>query len=52
VDADATGEAEVEFGSVLRFLIDGTEVATVTVDARGRAEVELDVPMHRTAAPR
>ena len=64
VDADATGEAEVEFarnapaeqevefsirnlapGIAFTFLIDGTVVATATTDAKGRAEVELDVPM-------
>ena len=69
VDADATGEAEVEFsknapaeqevefsvrnvspGAVLTFVIDGTEVATAKADARGRAEVELDVRMPGTAA--
>ena len=61
-DADAAGEAEVEFaknapadqevefsvrnlapGTVLTFAIDGVDVATATVDSRGRAEVELDV---------
>ena len=64
IDADAAGEAEVEFskaalaeqevefavrnvtpGAVLTFVIDGTDVATVTADARGRAKVELDVRM-------
>ncbi len=71
VDADATGEAEIEFrkaapaqqevefsvrnvqaGAVLTFLIDGTDVATATADARGRAEVELDVRMPGTTASR
>jgi len=71
VDADATGEAEIEFsraapaeqeiefsvrnvpaGAVLTFVIDGTVVATATADARGRAEVELDVRMPGTAAAR
>jgi len=71
VDADAGGEAEVEFskdapatqevefsvrnippGAVLTFAIDGTDVATATVDARGRAGIELDVRMPGTAAAR
>jgi hypothetical protein len=71
VDADATGEAEIEFskaapakqevefsvrnvpaGAVLTFVIDGTDVATATVDTRGRAEVELDVRMPGTSASR
>lgn len=62
VDADAAGDAEVEFakstpatqevefsvrnaqaGRAYTFVIDGSEVATVTADRRGRAEVELDV---------
>jgi hypothetical protein len=62
IDADATGEAEVEFskstpsdqevefsvrnlepGAAITFAIDGTDVATVTADDGGRAEVELDV---------
>ena len=70
-DADATGEAEVEFskaspaeqevefvvrnvqpGAVLTFVIDGREVATATVDSRGRGEVELDVRMPETTASR
>jgi hypothetical protein len=43
-------EQEVEFsvqnlqpGLTLTFVIDGVEVAKATTDARGRAEVELDV---------
>ena len=71
VDADATGEAEVEFartapaeqevefsvrhlapGVALTFVIDGTAIATATTDARGRAEVELEVRMPGTAASR
>jgi hypothetical protein len=71
VDADATGEAEIEFsksapaeqevefsvrnvapGAVLTFVIDGTDVGTVTADRSGRAEVELDVRMPRAAASR
>lgn len=62
VDADATGEAEVEFskatpaeqeiefsvrnlqaGAIVTFVIDGVDIATATVDRRGRAEVELDI---------
>jgi hypothetical protein len=64
LDADAAGEAEVEFsrdrpvlqevefsirnvtpGAPFTFVIDGTAVASATADARGRAEVELDVRM-------
>ena len=71
VDADAHGEAEIEFsrsapaeqevefsveniaaGTVLTFVIDGTHVATATVDQRGRAEVELDVRMPGPTASR
>jgi hypothetical protein len=67
VDADAAGEAEVEFakatpttqevefsvknlqpGATFTFVIDNTDVATATADRRGRAEVELDVPMPGT----
>ena len=61
-DADASGEAEIEFAkatpaaqelefsvanlapnSTFTFVIDGTDVATATTDARGRAETEWDV---------
>jgi hypothetical protein len=71
VDADAAGEAEVEFskaapakqeiefsvrnlqaGVAFTFVIDGVDVATVTADRRGRAEVELDVQMPGTTASR
>jgi hypothetical protein len=71
VDADAGGEAEVEFsknapavqevefavrnvapGAVLTFAIDGVDVATATVDGKGRAEVELDVRMPGMPASR
>ena len=71
VDADATGEAEIEFsksapaeqeiefsvrnlaaGTVLTFVIDGTDVATATADRRGRAEVELEVRMPGATASR
>lgn len=41
---------EVEFsvhnlapGTVVTFVVDGTEVGTATVDTRGRAEIELEV---------
>jgi hypothetical protein len=71
IDADATGEAEIEFsksapaeqevefsvrnltaGTVLTFVIDGTDVATATADKRGRAEVELVVRMPGATASR
>ena len=71
VDADATGEAEVEFSkdapanqevefsirnvspnAAFTFVIDGTVVAGATADARGRAEVEVDVRMPGTTASR
>jgi hypothetical protein len=71
VDADAVGEAEVEFaksaavtqeiefsasglqpGATFTFVIDGQEVATVTADRRGKAEVELDVRLPGAPAPR
>ena len=64
IDADAGGEAEVEFskaaateqeiefsvrnlevGGMFTFVIDGVDVAMATADRRGRAEVELDVPI-------
>jgi hypothetical protein len=67
-DADAAGEAEVEFAKTgattqeveftvrnlqpdtnFVFAIDGTDVASVKTDRRGRAEVELDVRMPGTA---
>jgi hypothetical protein len=55
----APADQEVEFsvrnvaaGAVLTFVIDGTEVATATADARGRAEIELDVRMPGTTASR
>ena len=71
IDADAGGEAEVEFskvaatkqeiefsvrnlqaGSAFTFAIDGIDVATATADRRGRAEVEIDVPLPGTTASR
>ena len=71
VDADAGGDAEVEFsknapatqevefsvrnispGAVLTFTIDGVDVATATVDARGRAGIERDVRTPGAAASR
>ena len=71
VDADAAGEAEVEFakaaptkqeiefsvrnlqaGVAFTFVIDGIDVATATADRRGRAEVEVDVPLPGTTASR
>ncbi len=63
-DADAAGEAEVEFaknapkhqevefkvqqlesGSSVTFLIDGRVVGRSSVDDRGRAELDLEVPI-------
>ncbi len=46
--APATQEIEfsvrgLQAGATFTFVIDGQEVATATADARGRAEVELDV---------
>ncbi len=71
VDADASGEAEVEFstsapaeqdvefsvrnipaGTVLTFVIDGTDLATATADRRGRADLELNVRMPGAADSR
>ena len=62
IDADASGEAEVEFAKTaattqeveftvadlqpqtrFTFVVDGTEIASVTTDRRGRADVEVDV---------
>ena len=55
----APAEQEVEFsvrnvapGAVLTFVVDGTEMATATADKRGRAGVELNVPMPGAAASR
>ena len=69
VDADAAGEAEVEFATAaptkqeiefsvrnlqasvaFTFVIDGVDVATATADRRGRAEVEIDVPLPGTTS--
>lgn len=49
-DAPATQEVEFSIRNVspnatFTFVIDGTPVATAKADARGRAEVELDVRM-------
>ena len=71
VDADAAGDAEVEFskaaptkqevefsvrnlqaGVAFTFVIDGIDVATATADRRGRAEVEVNVPLPGTIASR
>ena len=56
---NAPAVQEVEFavrnvapGAVLTFAIDGVDVATATVDGKGRAEVELDVRMPGTPATR
>jgi hypothetical protein len=47
---DAQAEQEVEFaannltpGGTVTFVIDGTDIATVTVDSQGRAKAELDI---------
>ena len=54
---DAAGEAEVEFevkqlapGARVTFVIDGQEIATVTVDDDGTAEFEADIEMNPKAA--
>jgi hypothetical protein len=71
VDADAAGEAEIEFkqptptrqeveftvshlqpGAQFTFVIDSIDIASATADRRGRAEVELDVPMPGATATR
>ncbi|HEU4689306.1 MAG TPA: hypothetical protein VFS23_13120 [Vicinamibacterales bacterium] len=70
-DADAAGEAEIEFaksapaqqeiefsvrnlapGTSVTFLIDGQIVGQASVDNRGRAELELDLPVRGAAASR
>jgi hypothetical protein len=70
-DADAAGEAEVEFvksapalqeiefsvrnlaaGTSVTFLIDGQVVGQASVDRRGRAELEVDVPIPGAAVSR
>ena len=56
--ASATRQ-EIEFsvrnlqaGVAFTFVIDGVDVATATADRRGRAEVEIDVPLPGTTASR
>jgi hypothetical protein len=56
---NAPAKQEVEFsvrnvapGTVLTFVIDGVDLATATADGKGRAEVDLNVPMPGTAAAR
>ena len=58
VDADASGEAEVEFAvenlqpqASFTFVIDGTDITTVMTDRQGRAEAELDVRMPGAVSP-
>jgi hypothetical protein len=70
-DADAAGEAEVEFaksapakqeiefsvrnlaaGTSVTFIIDGQAVGQASVDRRGRAELEVDVPLSGAAPSR
>jgi len=53
----APANQEVEFSirnvspkAAFTFVIDGVDVATASADSRGRAEVELDVPMPGTAS--
>jgi hypothetical protein len=55
----AATKQEIEFsvrnlqaGAVLTFVIDGVDLATATVDQRGRAELELDVPLPGTTSSR
>ena len=50
-DSDATSVQDIEFsvkgvapGTALTFVIDGIEVAKATSNARGKADVELEVP--------
>ena len=70
-DADAAGEAEVEFsktaptkqeiefsvrnlaaGTSVTFIIEGQPIGQASVDRRGRAELEVDVPIPGAAAPK
>ena len=55
----APTKQEIEFsvrnlqaGVAFTFVIDGIDVATATADRRGRAEVEVDVPLPGTTASR
>ena len=55
----APTKQEIEFsvrnlqpGVAFTFVIDGIDVATATADRRGRAEVEIDVPLPGTTASR
>jgi hypothetical protein len=55
----APARQEIEFsvrnlqpGVVFTFAIDGTDIATVTADRRGRAEIELEVQTTGTPATR
>lgn len=55
----APTEQEVEFSvrnlepnAAITFVIDGIEVSTATTDRRGRAEVELNIPIPGTGASR
>jgi hypothetical protein len=50
---------EIEFGvrnlppdAALTFVVDGTTIGTATTDRRGRAELEVDIPMPGATAPR
>ena len=55
----AASEQEIEFsvrnlevGGMFTFVIDGVDVGTATADRRGRAEVEVDVPIPGTTPSR
>jgi hypothetical protein len=55
----APAQQEIEFSvrnlpadTPVTFVIDGVEVATATVDRRGRAEIEVDVPLPGAATSR
>ena len=55
----APAEQEVEFSvrnlepnTAITFVIDGVEVSMATTDRRGRAEIELDIPIPGTGAAR
>ena len=71
IDADAAGEAEIEFaqnapseqevefsvtnvapGAVFTFVIDGTQVGSAKANAKGEAELEIDVRIAGPAASR
>jgi hypothetical protein len=56
---NAPREQEIEFsvrnlapGTAVTFLIDGQVIGKASVDSRGRAEFDVDVPLRRAAASR